>query len=117
MPLKILLVDDSKVSRLALSKSLKRLDDSLEISEASSADAAELLLQEKTVDLALIDYNMPDRNGLELAEVLLKSYPQIKQTLVTANIQDSIRDKAISMGIDFIAKPAKAEELAKVVGV
>ncbi|MFT2098875.1 response regulator [Marinomonas sp. 2405UD66-6] len=117
MPLKILLVDDSKVSRLALSKSLKRLDDSLEISEAASADAAELLLQEKSIDLALIDYNMPDRNGLELAEVLLKDYPKIKQTLVTANIQDAIKDRAISMGIDFIAKPAKPEELAKVVGV
>lgn len=117
MPLKILLVDDSKVSRLALSKSLKRLDGSFEISEAASADAAEALLKEKDIDLALIDYNMPDRNGLELAEVLLKDYPELKQTLVTANIQDAIRDRAASMGIDFIAKPAKPEELAKVVGV
>lgn len=116
MPLKILLVDDSKVSRLALSKGLRKLDDSIEICEAASADAAELLLKEKTIDLALIDYNMPDRNGLELAEVLLKSYPDIKLTLVTANIQDTIRDKAISMGVDFIAKPARQEELDKVIG-
>ncbi|MFI8621594.1 MAG: response regulator [Marinomonas sp.] len=117
MALRILLVDDSKVSRLALSKALRRLDDSIIISEAASADAAEELLKTVTVDRALIDYNMPDRNGLELAEVLLMTHPKVKQTLVTANIQDAIRDRAASLGIGFIAKPAKPEELASVVGV
>ncbi|MEL0613000.1 response regulator [Marinomonas arenicola] len=117
MALRILLVDDSKVSRLALSKALRRLDDSIIISEAASADAAEELLKTVTVDRALIDYNMPDRNGLELAEVLLMTHPTVKQTLVTANIQDAIRDRAASLGIGFIAKPAKSEELASVVGV
>ncbi|REG83251.1 response regulator [Marinomonas pollencensis] len=116
MTLRILLVDDSKVSRLALSKALRKIDETLDISEAASADAAEQYLETTTVDCVLIDYNMPDRNGLELAEALFLSHPAIKKTLVTANIQDTLRERALSMGVGFIAKPAKPEELAAVLG-
>ncbi|RBP83910.1 response regulator [Marinomonas rhizomae] len=116
MPLKILLVDDSKVSRLALSKSLKKIDDSLIIFEANGADAAEELLKTESVDQMLVDYNMPDRNGYDLVKVVSVSYPSIKLTLVTANIQDTIKDKVQSLGVGFIAKPAKIEELAEIMG-
>ncbi|WP_394178514.1 response regulator [Marinomonas posidonica] len=116
MSLRVLLVDDSKVSRLALTKSLRKIDESLQISEVNSADAAEVHLANESVDLMLIDFNMPERNGLELAEVVSAQYPHIKQTLVTANIQDAIRDRATAMGLAFIGKPVKPEELANIIG-
>lgn len=111
-PINLLLVDDSRIARLSLSRQLKSLGLELNLLEADSADAAETLLQTQAADIALIDFNMPGRDGLELAEALSGRFPQLRMALVTANIQDALAQRARDMGMAFLPKPTTAEQLA-----
>ncbi|MBV0932958.1 response regulator transcription factor [Marinobacterium weihaiense] len=110
-PLSLLLVDDSRIARLSLKRQLESLGLSLELHEADSADSAEEQLQQHPVQVALIDFNMPGRDGLELAESLKQQYPQLRMALVTANIQDALAKRARELGMTFLPKPTTAEQL------
>ncbi|MEC8080259.1 MAG: response regulator [Pseudomonadota bacterium] len=116
MTVKVLLVDDSRVSRMGLKKAIKGVSQEFEISEAENADVAEAYLQDNTADIALIDFNMPGRNGLELVEAIIGQHPDMKYVLVTANIQTSIQEKAKGLGVEFVDKPVNASQLAEVIG-
>lgn len=110
-PLSLLLVDDSRIARLSLKRQLQSLGLELNLLEADSADAAEALLATTVPDIALIDFNMPGRDGLQLAEVIKQSHPQIRMALVTANIQDALAQRASELGLAFLPKPTSAELL------
>ncbi len=110
-PLSLLLVDDSRIARLSLKRQLKTLGLELTLLEADSADAAEALLASTTPDIALIDFNMPGRDGLQLAENIKQHYPQVRMALVTANIQDALALRASDLGLAFLPKPTTAEQL------
>ena len=109
---KILLVDDSRISRLSLIRQLNSLDADFEILQAVSADEAEVVMQDQVVEAALIDFNMVGRNGVELAEVFQRTHPSMRMAIVTANIQDALMKRVQAMGMTFIAKPTNSAQLA-----
>ncbi len=109
--LSLLLVDDSRIARLTLKRQLQSLGLELALQEADSADAAEALLASSTPDIALIDFNMPGRDGLQLAESIKQNHPQVRMALVTANIQDALAQRATELGLAFLPKPTTAEQL------
>jgi CheY-like chemotaxis protein len=115
-PINLLLVDDSRIARLSLSRQLKSLGLDLNLLEADCADAAETLLQSESADIALIDFNMPDRDGLELAKALKARFPEMRMALVTANIQHALARRAQALGMTFLPKPTTAEQLAAFIG-
>lgn len=104
----VLLVDDSRVARMSLRRSIGALLPDATIVEAGSADEAIVVAGQHTISVALIDFNMPGRTGLELAEELRQSYPDLPMALVTANIQDAVADRARALGMTFIPKPPDA---------
>lgn len=110
-PISLLLVDDSRIARLSLKRQLQSLGLELTLLEAESADAAEAVLASTTPDIALIDFNMPGRDGLQLAENIQQTHPQMRMALVTANIQDALVQRAKEMGLAFLPKPTTAEQL------
>lgn len=104
---KCLLVDDLEENLLALSALLRRED--LEILEArSGAEALELLLAHD-VALALLDVQMPDMDGFELAELMRGSERtrHVPIIFVTAGVRDQYRlFKGYDTGaVDFLYKP------------
>jgi len=107
----ILLVDDSRIARLTMKHMLQSLDMSLTLHEANSADQAEEVLEQVHADIALVDFNMPGRDGLALAAVIAERYPHIRMALVTANIQDALAQRARDLGMAFLPKPTSAEQL------
>jgi len=54
---------------------------------------------------------MPGMDGITLAEKLKASYPEARMALLTANIQDSIRDRAKELDIEFIQKPITEDKV------
>lgn len=110
-PLILLLVDDSRIARLSLKRQLQSLGLELALLEADSADAADAILATTTPDIALIDFNMPGRDGLELAESIKQQHPGVRMALVTANIQDALAQRATALGLGFLPKPTTAEQL------
>jgi len=67
MAYKILIVDDSKLARMAAAKALNSLRPGWERVEATNADEALALARQSSFDIALLDFNMPGRDGLSLA--------------------------------------------------
>jgi CheY-like chemotaxis protein len=105
MTINVLIVDDSKLARIVIGKAIAALHPDWTRVEASNADEAVALMQRGGVDLAILDFNMPGHNGLDLAEMLRADHPELPIALATANVQDELIARARAIGAAFIAKP------------
>lgn len=114
--MKCLVVDDSKMSRMMLKKIISTAHPDWEINEAGDGQSAIETANGLDLDIILLDYNMPIMDGAEAAEILRPLFPDAKIAFLTANIQDSIKNKAIQLNIDFIPKPITEAKILKYVG-
>lgn len=101
----VLIVDDSKLARIVVGKVIAAIQPDWTRVEASNADEALALLEGQSVDLAVLDFNMPGRDGLELAEELRARFPDMPIAVATANVQDEIIARARAANAAFIPKP------------
>ncbi|MEI7963419.1 MAG: response regulator, partial [Verrucomicrobiota bacterium] len=103
----VLVVDDSRMMRMALIRSLKELGFH-NISEAGDGKEAIKSLEEKPFDLMLLDIEMPEMNGLEVLEVI-KSNPKltgIPVIVISGAEQMETAVKCIEAGAeDYLTKP------------
>lgn len=65
-PLEILIIDDNKIDRLAIRRSLSGLGQTAILHETDSAEAGLAFINNKKVDCVFLDYRLPDMDGLEL---------------------------------------------------
>jgi CheY-like chemotaxis protein len=112
MPVTVLIVDDSKLARIVAGKALAELQPEWQKIEAGSGAQALELLEANHADIALIDFNMSEQDGLELAGELRALRPDMPIAIITANIQDEIIARAREVGAAFIAKPVTSEGLS-----
>jgi CheY-like chemotaxis protein len=111
MTVTVLIVDDSKLARIVAAKLVRSLQPGWERVEAANADEAMARIAAGGVDLALLDYNMPGRNGLELASDIRAQHPAMPVAVITANIQDEVIAGARAVGAAFVSKPLTEEGL------
>jgi len=109
MTQKILIVDDSKVSRMFICSYFQELAPDWELFEADGGDQAQELAQQHKFYAITLDYNMPGLNGLELASLLKIQQPNCFMGLLTANVQRFTQDDAVQVGIKFYKKPVSLE--------
>ena len=64
--LKVIVVDDDDVDRMAVRRSLKASGIDADVTEAADAETALACLKESRFDCALCDFRMPGSDGLEL---------------------------------------------------
>ncbi len=105
----LLLVDDERIVLATLGLGLSKAGHT--VMTAESIDEAESLLASKShVDLAIIDISMPNRSGLELAELL--AIDQIPFIFLTAISDQEIVDKATNLGaLGYLVKPVVVQQL------
>ncbi len=108
---RILLVDDSKLARMALRALLNDLGVSADVTEAADAEAALDLSERSSYDVAFLDYNMPGVDGLSAAAVMRARHPGTAIALVTANAQDDILAEARRLRVAFLGKPVRRDDL------
>lgn len=111
MPVTILIVDDSKLARIVAGKALVQLQPDWERVEASSAAEAHEIVATREVDIALIDFNMTEKDGLTFASELRALRPDMPVAIITANVQDEVIARAREVGATFVPKPVTAEGL------
>jgi CheY-like chemotaxis protein len=111
MSVTVLIVDDSKLARIVAGKALAELQPEWRKLEASSAAEALAIIADQSVDVCLIDFNMVEKDGLELTEELRLTWPDMPIALITANIQDEIIARARAVSATFVAKPVTSEGL------
>jgi DNA-binding NarL/FixJ family response regulator len=113
MAYKLLIVDDSKLARMAAAKAMSSLYPDWARVEASNSDEAIALAKLESVDIALLDFNMPGRDGLQLAAELRAQHPKMPLAVVSANHQDEIVARAKAVGAVFLPKPLNEKSLSE----
>lgn len=116
---KVLIVDDSRVIRVAAKKILR---DHYNLAEAGDgAEALQVLSQETAISVVLSDLSMPNVGGMELLAKMRESDDEYLRTMpviiVTgAEDDDGTKDRALGAGAsDFITKPFdQAQLLARI---
>jgi two-component system, NtrC family, response regulator AtoC len=110
----ILIVDDEDLIRWSLRERLQT--DGYDILEAGTGKAA--LEQFKTgVDLVLLDYRLPDLDGLSILRELKKLDPEILVILLTSFVSVETAVEAMKLGaFHFANKPFNLDEIAATVG-
>ena len=108
---RILLVDDSKLARMALRAALGDFAADMDVKEAPDAETALGLLEHEPFDAVLMDYNMPGMDGLSAATLIRARFPKTRVALVTANAQDAIIAEARLIGVPLITKPVQRPDL------
>lgn len=103
---KILIVDDSSVSRMMIRGRVSGLQPDWEVIEAANGDDAIALVASEQPDFLTMDVNMPGISGFEAVERIRQVNQTVKIVILTANIQTSSRERAERLGVHFVQKPA-----------
>jgi putative two-component system response regulator len=112
----VLIVDDTEINLILFGALVKRLDDCQAHVFADSRQAL-AWVTENVPDLIIVDYMMPDLDGIEFIR-LVREMPGrqlVPILMITANDQKQIRYRALDLGAnDFLTKPIdKVEFLAR----
>ena len=111
MQYKVLVVDDSRLARMVMANAFRRLQPEWQVVEATGSDEALGAIGAASADIALIDFNMPGIDGLELVAKIREREPAMPIAVVSANLQDEIIARARELKAAFIAKPLTDEAL------
>lgn len=116
--MRVVIVDDTNINLVLMSHLVKKLDD-VEAITFQSASEALTWCAGNVYDLLILDYMMPELNGLDFMSRLLASAPPDTAAppilMVTASHDIEIRHQALESGAtDFLTKPIdKVEFLAR----
>lgn len=105
--MKAMVVDDSRAMRTILGKILKEIG--FETSEAGNGKEGLVHLEKNgPVDLALVDWNMPEMNGLEFVQAVRANaaFNNMKVMMVTTEADVGNVTKALEAGAnEYLMKP------------
>jgi two-component system, chemotaxis family, chemotaxis protein CheY len=113
MLMKIMIVDDSNLSRLILKRALGEENTIIEAEDGTQA--LELYTSEKP-DLVILDLLMPGISGMNVLSQLIQLDPQVRVVIGSADIQNTTRQEAQRLGaVGYIKKPFHEQELKRMV--
>jgi len=108
----VLLVEDDPVTRLAFQRILEKRGFTVRAA-ASGAQARAHLERSEEIDAAVLDYSLPDTNGIELLNWMRLRDLQLAALLVTAMGEKEIVAQSLSAGVcGYLDKPVRGEDLA-----
>jgi len=114
--LKILVVDDHALIREGLRQVLRGLGDEVEVMEAGSCERAfEIAERELELDLVLLDYHLPDMNGLEALDVFARAHPELPIIVLSGSVNPRVMHQVMGKGASaFLTKSGMSDELLSV---
>jgi len=108
-----LIIDDSKALRAIVGKLVKGLG--FEVLEAGNGrEALEQLKSNGAVDLSLVDWNMPDMNGIEFIQAVRAQdqYNDMKVMVITTQTEIDHVTRALESGAnEYLMKPFTRDAL------
>lgn len=109
----VLVADDHRLFRQGLISLMNTRSDVFNVvGEAETGRQAVARAQQLLPDLVLMDIYMPDGDGLQAAETILKKIPNVAVVMLTASELDKHLDKAVQMGVSgYLLKTLDAEDL------
>ncbi|WP_295054251.1 response regulator [Sulfuricurvum sp.] len=113
--MKILVVDDSKLARLFLIKTLKELEPMAEILEAENGLIAVELFKQERPSAVFLDLTMPVMDGYEALKEIIKIDSKAQVVIVSADIQAQAQSTVLESGAKMmVPKPINSEKMLSV---
>jgi two-component system KDP operon response regulator KdpE len=109
LPPKLLVIEDDPAIRRLLRVTLERAGHA--VAEAGSAREALSLLSIEKPQVILLDLGLPDRDGLELVQLLKRGG---EATLIVVSAREATSEKVAALDLgadDYLVKPFDTEEL------
>jgi two-component system chemotaxis response regulator CheY len=111
--MKVLLVDDSKTIRNIQKKALASIG-IRDVMEASDGLEALACISAQRPDLVLLDWNMPNMDGITLVRKVRESDKALPMIMVSTEAEKSRVVLALKAGVNnYVVKPFTAETLAE----
>ena len=108
---KTIIVDDERLARQEVLRSIKPFPQFEVVGEASNAQEASALIADLPVDVMFLDIQMPEKSGLELLEELTM-VPEV----IFTTAYDQYAVKAFELNaLDYLVKPLRQERFAKTI--
>ncbi|GAB1402056.1 hypothetical protein MASR1M68_09670 [Elusimicrobiota bacterium] len=112
---KVLIVEDDEVERISLQSALE--PNFIKVSSVGSGAEAENLAKEENYDILVVDYGLPDINGISLIRSIKNILDDIVPIVITGSSSIEIAIESIKIGAyDYVVKPLDIESLLKTIG-
>ena len=109
---RVLVVEDELIIGEIAAEAL--MDAGYEVFTAASAEEAEIILRDMSVDVLFTDINLGGRDGFELAQATLSLQPLLS-VVFTSGRSRICHGMCASVGLPFLAKPYRLTELVEAV--
>src|SRR6186997_1388679 len=109
----VMVVDDQSTGRAILEQVVRSLDERVAVEGFARPVDAVVWAARHVADLVLVDFMMPDMDGIELVGRLrsLPGYEHVPIVMITGQDDKKVRYAALDAGItDFLTKPVDARE-------
>ena len=111
--MQILLVDDSRTIRNIQKNTLAKMGQT-DVSEAADGFEALTALAAQRPDLMLVDWNMPNMDGITLVKKVREKDKTLPIIMVTTEAEKSRVIEALKAGVNnYVVKPFTAETLSE----
>lgn len=109
---KVLIVDDEKDFLDIIAERIGARG--MDVSTASSAEDALIMVEEESYDVVIMDFMMPALDGFKALKLMKAKRPEVQIILLTGNVPDEKRMEARELGaLDVIEKPPDLKFLIK----
>jgi DNA-binding NarL/FixJ family response regulator len=110
----VFLVDDHEIIRDGIKSLIGSHDLITVVGEAGSGKDALKLIKKKSVDIVLMDIQMPEMNGIETTEKLLKKSPKLKVIALSMHNEEAYILRMLRIGaMGYLLKESGRDELIK----
>lgn len=110
--IKILVVDDHKIIRDGISSLLHDQPEYMVVAEASNGREALAVLAKTKIDIAIVDINMPEMNGIECTRQINEKFEDTRVIALTMHSEEIYLTKMIEAGaVGYILKNLGKKEL------
>ncbi len=114
--IRVLVAEDQSMVRGALRALLELEEDITVVAEVGRGDEVLAAAQEHRPDVALLDIEMPGRDGIEAARELAAELPAVRAVVLTTFGRPGFLRRAMEVGAaGFLVKDAPVAELAKAI--
>ncbi len=111
---KVLIIEDNEAERTSLRAALETED--IVVEAVENGFEAENTVRVSMFDIAIVDYRLPDIDGLNLIKKLKISIPELMPLVVTAHSSVEIAVESLKMGAyDYMTKPLNIPNLIKTI--
>jgi DNA-binding NarL/FixJ family response regulator len=110
-PIRVLLVEDNEVYRDSLAFLLARYEGLEVVGAVGTAEAAPPACAELEVDVAVVDYRLPDHDGAEAATEIRERRPETQVVFLSASAGHDEHAAARAAGVQLIRKDEGVDTL------